>query len=591
MSIGAFHRLLLCAAVMASAPVALAQYVAPPATEKFQLDPKQIEPFCNTVAPSKWRDAQTIEGIAIEEERVCNPDNPYTIAAAVKGTNNISMATLMETNLAADAIQVGEDLDHDGDPDVYTIKLEVIELNGRSPDAPGLLVPGFAVAPGVQPAFWVFAPKTRDMSTESFASTKANETLRAPSPVIRVEQGDTIRLLMENTHYFPHTIHLHGVDHPFVAHGHGNDGVGQTSEMDVNPGSTGIYEFTPRHAGTMYYHCHTQPHYHIPMGLQGIFVVEENRPNNWVQTFNVGAGKVRHPSVAIKEQYAQEYDLHYQSVDLDLHNLVQSANDPRLIAYKMNQQYDITDSDDDVYLLNGRAFPFTLRESLLVVEPNQKIKLRILNGHTETLALHMHGHKATITHYDGVEHAPAARITRDVYQITPAQRLDLDLNTTNDGLHSYGEGVWMFHDHVEKAFTTNGQGEGGSISLLVYKKYIKEDGTPISFHGMDLTPYFSKEFWQRKYPVWQNFDEWGSLGLPAGLQAAAEPQPVDTQRIDQAAPRPEGAPAASGSIAIRNLLVGILLGIVGYFAFLKREELAEVSRALTRLFKGWGGGR
>ena len=38
------------------------------------------------------------------------------------------------------------------------------------------------------------------------------------------------------------------------------------------------------------------------MGLQGLFVIEENRPNNWVQTLNVGAGKVRAPSVAVLEE-------------------------------------------------------------------------------------------------------------------------------------------------------------------------------------------------------------------------------------------------------------------------------------------------
>ncbi|WP_306304502.1 hypothetical protein [Methylogaea oryzae] len=46
-------------------------------------------------------------------------------------------------------------------------------------------------------------------------------------------------------------------------------------------------------------------------------------------------------------------------------------------------------------MLNGRAFPYALRESLITVAPNQKVKLRVLNGHTETMALHIHGHKAS----------------------------------------------------------------------------------------------------------------------------------------------------------------------------------------------------
>jgi hypothetical protein len=549
-----------------------AVYSPPPSVK---VEPGEAEPFCNSGVPPEWRQAQTVEGVEIQESRVCNPDNPADIAVFVKGTNNVSMQTLMDTTLAADAVTMSNDMDGDGDPDHYILKLEVMELNGHSPDFPGV-VPTFDVAPGVQPGFWVFAPKTRDMSTKSFASAEANPLLRMPAPVIRVEQGDVVWIVVENSHYFPHSIHLHGVDHPYMDHGgEGNDGVGQTSQMDIMPGQSKTYVIKPRHAGTMYYHCHVQPHTHIPMGLAGMFVVEENRPNNWVQTFNVGAGQVRHPSKAVLEKYSQEYDLHYQSVDKELHRMIQSANDPRLIAKAMNQDYDITDSTDDYFLLNGRSFPYTLRESLIVVEPNEKVKLRILNGHTEGMAIHTHGHKATETHYDGVEQNPTARVTRDVYALAPAQRLDLELNTTDDGLHAYGAGLWMFHDHVEKAFTTDGQGEGGSISLIAYKSYLDERGIPKT-HGMDLAPYFTKKFWERKLPVWQDWaDDWGSLGLPAS--AAESPKTP--------AAVPTAVPASRGSGAWGDLFTGLLLGIFGYVVYLNRERVIAVTGEIISRLK------
>jgi hypothetical protein len=541
----------------------------PPASAKVDLG--EAEPFCNSGVPPEWRKAQVLEGVAIQESRVCDPDNPAEIAAFVKGTNNISMQTLMDTKLAADALTMTNDMDGDGDPDHIIIKLETMELNGHSPDFPGV-VPTFDIAPGIQPGFWVFAPKTRDMSTTSFATVQANSLLRLPSPPIRVEQGDVVWLVVENSHYFPHSIHLHGVDHPFMDHGgEGNDGVGQTSQMDIMPGQSKTYVIRPRHAGTMYYHCHVQPHTHIPMGLAGMFIVEENRPNNWVQTFNIGAGQVRHPSVAVKEKYSQEYDLHYQSIDKELHKMIQSANDPRLIAKAMNQEYDITDADDDYFVLNGRSFPYTLRESLIVVDPNEKVKLRVLSGHTEAMGLHTHGHKATETHYDGVEQNPGAQVTRDVFTLLPAQRLDLELNTTNDGLHSYGPGIWMFHDHVEKAFTTDGMGEGGSISLIVYKSFLDENGTPKT-HGMDLKPYFTKKYWERKIPVWQDWaDDWGSLGEPAAPAVA----PAQTT-----------APAeVSSSSPWGRLFTGFLLGLFGYFLYLNRERLKALSAQLVSQLK------
>jgi hypothetical protein len=544
----------------------------------------KVEPFCNSGVPSEWRKAQVIEGVTIQESRVCNPDNPADIAAFVKGTNNISMDTLMDTsNLAADAITKTNDMDGDGDPDHIIIKVEIMEVNGHSPDFAGV-VPTFDIAPGIQPSFWVFTPKTRDMSTRSFASVEANPMLRMPSAPIRVEQGDVVWLVVENTHYFPHSIHLHGVDHPFMDHsGEGNDGVGQTSQMDIMPGESKTYVIRPRQAGTMYYHCHVQPHTHIPMGLAGMFIVEENRPNNWVQTFNVGAGQVRHPSVAVLEKFTQEYDLHYQSVDKELHRLPQSANDPRLIARAMNLEYDITDATDDYFLLNGRSFPYTLRESLITVDPNEKIKLRILNGHTETLALHTHGHKATETHYDGVEQNPSAQITRDVYMMAPAQRLDLSINTKDDGLHSFGAGIWMFHDHVEKAFTTDGVGEGGSISLIVYKSYLDENGTPKT-HGMDLAPYFTKEFWERKIPVWQDWaDDWGSLAEPAVVQTAAATNGTEITSVSSA---PDVAATDTSSSPLGSLFNGLLLGIAGYVLYLYRERVLAVVSQLASQAKG-----
>ncbi|MGZ8192102.1 MAG: multicopper oxidase domain-containing protein [Methylobacter sp.] len=558
-----------------------------PPTAKVDMGP--VEKVCSEFTDSEWRKEQVIDGITIQESRLCNPDNPAEIAAFVKGTNNISMETLMQTQLAADAITMSDDVDGDGDPDKIIIKLEIAELNGHSPEVKEP-VTTFDIAPGIQPTFWVFAPKTRDMSTLSLYEPVANSLLRVPSPVIRVEQDDVVWIVLENTHYLPHSLHLHGIDHPFMDHGgSGNDGVGQTSNMDTMPGESKTYVIKPRQPGTMYYHCHVQPHTHIPMGLQGIFVVEENRPNNWPQTLNVGAGQVRHPSVAVLEKYAREYDLHYESADKELHEVVaRSANDPRLIAKHMNMEYDTTDATDDYFMLNGRSFPYTLRESLIYMEENQKVKLRILNGHTEAFALHIHGHKPIITHYDGVDNGPGSYIQRDVHGMVPAQRVDLELSGVDDGLNSFGQGIWMFHDHVEKSFTTNGHGEGGDISLVVYKGFIDEQGIP-SAHGMSLAPYFAKALWQGKYPIWQDFDEWQSLGLP-NLKADYQPAKVAVRNEFVRNP-PAPSTASSESSVIGKLSWGIILGLLSYMAVIKRRWIYDRTRnlveALVKIANTW----
>jgi len=488
--------------------------VTPPATVyKHSEETSSVEKPCPSGHP-EWRDAQVIEGVDIVAAPACQPDNPYDVAVSVKGTNNVSMATLMQTDFAQDALIMGEDLDKDGDPDVIHIKLEVAELNGASPDG-DFLMNTYDIAPGIQPGLWVYAPKSRGMAVKNFNSTVAAPLLRAPSPSIRVEQGDKVHITLENTHYLPHTIHLHGVDHPWMtADGHDNDG---GEEHAVFPGKKHTYEIQPRHAGTMLYHCHVQTAQHMMMGLSGLFVVEENRPNNWVQTFNIGAGQVRHPSAAVAKTYHQEYDLFYQSVDKKLARLVQDYNDPRLIARHMSRDYNMTESFENYFLLNGRSFPYTLRDSLVIVQENQTIKLRMANVQRSAVALHIHGHKTTITSYDGVEQMQAQQITRDVIDIAPAQRVDLSLKTQNNGLDSYGPGLWMFHDHVVTGTTTDGMEPGGNMAILAYQPLVDDQGMP-KMHDELLSEVFSKDYYAKKQALWAQGDFAHLLG-EAGLIA------------------------------------------------------------------------
>ena len=163
----------------------------------------------------------------------------------------------------------------------------------------------------------------------------------------------------------------------------------------------------------------------------------------------------------------------------------------------INREYDISQADFEYYTLNGRSFPYTARDSLIVTAPGETVKLRVVNGGSEGVALHTHGHKVTITHYDGVEHPEPSRITRDVVWIASAQRVDLELSTEDDGLHSYGEGVWLMHDHQERGVTTNGFGPGGNVSAIVYERYLQDNGWPMTF-GMGWKNFLTPGFYARQ---------------------------------------------------------------------------------------------
>jgi FtsP/CotA-like multicopper oxidase with cupredoxin domain len=183
----------------------------------------------------------------------------------------------------------------------------------------------------------------------------------------------------------------------------------------------------------------------------------------------------------------------------------------------MNRQYNMTESSENFFLLNGHSFPYTLRDAMVVVKPNQDIKLRIANAQHSSMAVHFHGHKAKVTHYDGVKLSEPAQITRDVFDIAAAQRIDLHLQTVDDGLHSFGSGVWLFHDHVETGITTDGMAPGGNISAVVYEDLLDKRGMP-KIREEPVNQYFNKSYYARENPVWNMGKFKQSLG-DAGLLA------------------------------------------------------------------------
>lgn len=494
----------------------------------------QPENPCND-EHADWRPAQTVDGVAIAEERSCEPHNPFEIAAYVKGTNNVSEETLKRTTLSKDAVEkcCGDD------PNEVHVRLEVSELNGRSPDLMEPL-PRYEVAPGVNPAFWVFTPKTRGMSTENFETTKAAPLLRMPAPTIRVAVGNNVKLTLENSHHIPHSIHLHGVDHTYEVRGVGNDGVPGIDQIAVAPGKSKTYEFSPRVAGTFMYHCHVQTHAHFMMGLVGLLIVEPKLPNNPLQTLNPGAGFVRYPSKNITAKYNRQYDLLYSDVESEMHDMARMSNDPRVISEKLHQGYRPSEHRPDIFMLNGKAFPYTLRESMIIVKPNENIKLHILNAGSGVRAVHPHGHMFKITQRNGGELSEPAQRFEDIAILATGERVEADLNTTDDGLRSSGPGAWVLHDHVEEG-QMRGIDPGGDITMIAYESYLNAQGLP-KLAG-DPSAFFTKEYYEGKIPTFAGLESKGLLGAPDAMASSA-------QRLALIALLPILAGAAIGSLLV-----------------------------------------
>ena len=370
------------------------------------------------------------------------------------------------------ALELGRDLDGDGDADEITIRLEVIEITEE-------------VYPGEYVKFWVFAPTGQGMTSVA----------RAPSPTIRVEEGDRVRIILQNTHYFPHTIHLHGTIHP-----NNMDGVPDITQAAVMPGREFVYEFTAKNPGTFFYHCHVQPDVHVLMGLVGMLIIEPNRPNNRFTHLVIGAGRMPDLSVSIEEEgYDSEYSLVYMDIDARLNRIPAAYSDPREIEKRMHREYDSTQRRPNIFLLNGRAFPFTLRDTPIEVKSGERVKLRILNAGARPMKLHIHGHHPTLTHLDGYALPNSARTTRDVFDIGAAQRIDLELRPGSDDFYASGPGVWIMHDHTEHTVTNKGISPGGDITVIVYAGFMGDDGLPKV--ATSLERFFDPEYYLGHIPV------------------------------------------------------------------------------------------
>jgi len=118
------------------------------------------------------------------------------------------------------------------------------------------------------------APSPVRLAPEPFPETTLwtfNGT--SPGPEIRVRQGETVRIVVENGLQDDTSVHWHGLRIP-----HAMDGVAHLTQPPITPGGRYVYEFTPPDAGTFWYHPHVHSVLQTNMGLYGPFIVEEKEP-------------------------------------------------------------------------------------------------------------------------------------------------------------------------------------------------------------------------------------------------------------------------------------------------------------------------
>jgi manganese oxidase len=154
--------------------------------------------------------------------------------------------------------------------------------NGRADSGAGL--PEITGVQGLQPlayemdgnvkVFQLTAEKIRWETKEGTLVNAMAYNRMVPGPVIRVTEGDRVRIVVTNRMDEPHTTHWHGMFVPINM-----DGVPGISQDPILPGESFTYEFTANPAGTRLYHSHFNAMTQEGSGLYGMFIVEERNPS------------------------------------------------------------------------------------------------------------------------------------------------------------------------------------------------------------------------------------------------------------------------------------------------------------------------
>jgi FtsP/CotA-like multicopper oxidase with cupredoxin domain len=244
-----------------------------------------------------------------------------------------------------------------------------------------------------------------------------------PGPLIRLREGQNVRLNVTNNLDEDTSIHWHGLLLPFHM-----DGVPGISFPGIKPGQTFTYDFPIRQSGTYWYHSHSglqeqQGHY-------GPLIIDPAGPEPvaYDREFILLLSEFTplHPHFIMDRLRKGEGYFNYQQTSwADDYPL--TAEDRRMWAEMRMPATDIADVTGSTYtyLANGRG----PKEGLeYIFKPGEKVRLRIINGAAQTFFnLRIPGLPMTVIAADGQNVKP---VEVDEFQIAAAETYDIIVTPT-----------------------------------------------------------------------------------------------------------------------------------------------------------------
>jgi FtsP/CotA-like multicopper oxidase with cupredoxin domain len=217
-----------------------------------------------------------------------------------------------------------------------------------------------------------------------------------PGPVIEVNQGDRVRIVVENRLPEPTSIHWHSLEVPVS-----QDGVPGLVQDFIPPGVAFVYEFQLHQHGTFFYHAHVAMQ--EAMGMVGLFII--------------------HPREAYEPVCDQDFALITQEFQILPNTTIPNSQG----------------MDFNFLTFNGRCAPLT---TPLVVKLGHRVRLRLVNFSTaDHHPIHLHGHTWWVTGTEGGRIPESAWVPGNNVLIGVAQARDVEFVANNPG-------DWIMHCHM-----------------------------------------------------------------------------------------------------------------------------------------------
>lgn len=216
-----------------------------------------------------------------------------------------------------------------------------------------------------------------------------------PGPTIQVNQGDRVRVILDNHLPEPTTMHWHGFEIPVQM-----DGMPYISQKPIPPGGRFIYEFTLHQEGTYFYHSHGAMQ--EMLGMIGMFIM--------------------HPRKAYRPMVDHDFGLILQGWAL-----LPSSDIPNTAGMEFNW-----------LTFNGKAGPAT---TPMLARLGSRVRIRIVNLGMDHHPIHVHGHTFAVTGTEGGRQPEAQWGPANTVLVGVAQARDIEFVANNPG-------DWMIHCHL-----------------------------------------------------------------------------------------------------------------------------------------------